>query len=144
MKNFRPYPEPEEYLDLEEMILTEEDEGLYQEIEDEIVKEKLEEVVAPLQPWDYLKRIEEFEEWSRKEMEENPIRIKEHVYFPYYTIPDCCKMCPNHPSNGGSGVCQCTLPYINQPTVSIPSVWTSDQITLDSVTTIAQSYWEEE
>ena len=24
-------------------------------------------------------------------------------------IPDPCKTCPNHPSNGGSGICWCTL-----------------------------------
>lgn len=24
-------------------------------------------------------------------------------------IPECCKACKNHPSNGGSGVCQCIL-----------------------------------
>lgn len=24
-------------------------------------------------------------------------------------IPNACKRCPNHPSNGGSGICHCTL-----------------------------------
>ena len=24
-------------------------------------------------------------------------------------VPDSCKQCPNHPSNGGSGVCHCIL-----------------------------------
>ena len=24
-------------------------------------------------------------------------------------IPEACKNCPNHPSNGGSGICHCTL-----------------------------------
>ena len=24
-------------------------------------------------------------------------------------VPDACKNCPNHPSNGGSGFCLCTL-----------------------------------
>ncbi len=24
-------------------------------------------------------------------------------------IPNSCKNCPNHPSNGGSGICNCTL-----------------------------------
>lgn len=24
-------------------------------------------------------------------------------------VPDPCKNCPNHPSNGGSGICNCTL-----------------------------------
>ena len=29
-------------------------------------------------------------------------------------IPNCCKACPNHPSNGGSGICNCTAPYFEQ------------------------------
>ena len=29
------------------------------------------------------------------------------------SIPDCCKSCPNHPSNGGSGICNCVLPYMS-------------------------------
>ena len=24
-------------------------------------------------------------------------------------VPESCKYCPNHPSNGGSGICNCTL-----------------------------------
>lgn len=33
----------------------------------------------------------------------------------YDNIPEPCKQCNNHPSNGGSGICQCTLglPIIN-------------------------------
>ena len=27
----------------------------------------------------------------------------------HQTIPDACKSCSNHPSNGGSGICHCTL-----------------------------------
>lgn len=26
-----------------------------------------------------------------------------------FDIPDVCANCPNHPSNGGSGFCNCTL-----------------------------------
>lgn len=29
-------------------------------------------------------------------------------------IPNCCKACSNHPSNGGSGICNCTAPYFEQ------------------------------
>ena len=29
------------------------------------------------------------------------------------STPDCCKPCPNHPSNGGSGICNCVLPYMS-------------------------------
>lgn len=28
-------------------------------------------------------------------------------------IPDCCVGCASHPSNGGSGICHCTLPYFS-------------------------------
>lgn len=27
-------------------------------------------------------------------------------------VPDCCRYCSNHPSNGGSGICHCILPYL--------------------------------
>ena len=30
-----------------------------------------------------------------------------------YTIPEACRSCMNHPSNGGSGICHCTLGYPN-------------------------------
>lgn len=26
-----------------------------------------------------------------------------------FPIPEACKSCSNHPSNGGSGICHCTL-----------------------------------
>ena len=28
-------------------------------------------------------------------------------------VPRCCQHCSNHPSNGGSGICMCTLPYFS-------------------------------
>lgn len=31
------------------------------------------------------------------------------TYIPADNIPDVCKNCSNHPSNGGSGICFCTL-----------------------------------
>ena len=37
--------------------------------------------------------------------------IKEVIYtYPsIYVIPMACQTCSNHPSNGGSGICHCTL-----------------------------------
>lgn len=29
--------------------------------------------------------------------------------------PDCCDGCSNNPKNGGSGICNCTLPYMQNP-----------------------------
>ena len=29
-------------------------------------------------------------------------------------IPETCKNCPGHPSNGGSGICYCTLPQLKE------------------------------
>ena len=34
-------------------------------------------------------------------------------------IPDACKNCSNHPSNGGSGICHCTIPYFSKSTSTI-------------------------
>ena len=51
-------------------------------------------------------------------------------------IPNCCKRCPNHPSNGGSGLCNCTLPYFEQQTTGVPkfnnTVTTTGNITINS------------
>ena len=47
--------------------------------------------------------------------------VKEALHFPTVItgdkwldttlsdVPDACKICPNHPSNGGSGVCFCIM-----------------------------------
>ena len=29
----------------------------------------------------------------------------------------CCNGCSNNPKNGGSGICNCTLPYMQNPTM---------------------------
>lgn len=35
--------------------------------------------------------------------------------------PDCCEGCSNNPKNGGSGICNCTLPYMqNLTTYTVP------------------------
>lgn len=34
-------------------------------------------------------------------------------------IPACCVNCPNHLSNGGSGICNCVAPYLNQTTCTM-------------------------
>lgn len=60
-------------------------------------------------------------DWSHYEMEEiqrvsfpindvkiiNPVKIIPIQDSSY--IPDPCVNCSNHPSNGGSGICHCTL-----------------------------------
>ena len=33
-------------------------------------------------------------------------------------IPQCCRNCPNHPVNNGSGICNCVLPYMTNSTIS--------------------------
>ena len=40
-------------------------------------------------------------------------------YSGVLNIPDSCKNCPNHPSNGGSGICNCIL---GQPTITCSTV----------------------
>ena len=37
---------------------------------------------------------------------DEPLQYKIPIVFP---IPDACKNCLNHPSNGGTGICFCTL-----------------------------------
>ena len=40
------------------------------------------------------------------------IKLPEGLTHSY--IPNCCKDCPNHLSNGGSGICNCTAPYFER------------------------------
>lgn len=44
---------------------------------------------------------------NRMRMEMNRIPAIDIMDEPY--IPPACRNCPNHPSNGGSGICHCTL-----------------------------------
>ena len=45
-----------------------------------------------------------------------PIQYKIPNVFP---IPDACRNCPNHPSNGGTGICNCTL---GSPSITCNSI----------------------
>lgn len=61
----------------------------------------------------YKKRIRELEEQLTEE-NEPLVQINKVSYTPsnewmLNSVPECCKKCPNHPSNGGSGICHCTL-----------------------------------
>lgn len=60
--------------------------------EEELTEEKIAELTKLYQKTlDFLKRIEkEYPTWDSN-------------------IPSACKNCSNHPSNGGSGICHCTL-----------------------------------
>lgn len=33
-------------------------------------------------------------------------------------VLECCRNCANHPSNGGSGICCCMLPYMTRSTTT--------------------------
>lgn len=52
-----------------------------------------------------------FEDYGKKYLEVNG-----------FDYPDCCDGCSNNPKNGGSGICNCTLPYMQNPTnYTVPS-----------------------
>lgn len=46
----------------------------------------------------------EMEDLVKYTKDRNSVTNNESSYIPEY-----CKACPNHPSNGGSGICYCTL-----------------------------------
>lgn len=58
---------------------------------------------------DFAQRLDEI---YRKQQEKDNYFIKQ-LLTPSkednYYVPDACKFCSNHPSNGGSGICNCTL-----------------------------------
>lgn len=43
-----------------------------------------------------------------------PVFPNTYVFTPYEY--ECCKDCSNNPANGGSGICNCTLPYFEKST----------------------------
>lgn len=45
-----------------------------------------------------------FEDYGKRYLEVNGL-----------DYPDCCTGCSNNPKNGGSGICNCTLPYMQNP-----------------------------
>ena len=61
------------------------------------------------------KNFKEQEEKTRKQKQQEWL----DKFGDYYgtviegTVPDPCKNCSNHPSNGGSGICHCTVPYFS-------------------------------
>ena len=42
---------------------------------------------------------------------EGPDKASTELYYTF-GVPECCRHCTNHPMNGGSGICCCTLPYM--------------------------------
>ena len=67
-------------------------------------------------------KVNKFEEayrnWLKNILSEQPLQIfadvdDSSVEFSY---PQCCDGCANNPKNGGSGICNCTLPYMQNPT----------------------------
>lgn len=60
-------------------------------------------------------------EYVYKDGGENDVRVPfVPPEFKEYTMPsdnnsvlDPCKGCSNHPSNGGSGICNCCVPYMS-------------------------------
>ena len=52
-----------------------------------------------------------FEDYGKKYLDVNGL-----------DYPDCCDGCSNNPKNGGSGICNCTIPYMQNPTnYTVPS-----------------------
>ena len=67
-----------------------------------------------LSEWINTKKVKEKKSDKTEKIESAP-----NFYYPKKSItgiPECCKSCSNHPSNGGSGICYCTLPYYEQST----------------------------
>ncbi len=53
---------------------------------------------------------EEFEELDFKQKHEKiPVILEVVQLTPHSFIPNACMACPNHPNNGGSGICHCVL-----------------------------------
>lgn len=51
--------------------------------------------------------LEELQKYRERDPLIYPATIAPQVHHPL--IPEACRGCANHPSNGGSGICTCTL-----------------------------------
>lgn len=82
---------------------------------------------------EYLKEL--VDKWKEqgllKDIEEE--KVPSLNTFPF--MSEACKFCSNNPANGGSGICNCTIPYMNQTIISGESNYNSPITT----TTTAQS-----
>ena len=61
-----------------------------------------------------LETLDKIQEITRDALVKS-IPTPDSPYIPFVGTPNCCKNCSNHPSNGGSGICNCTLPYYENP-----------------------------
>ena len=67
----------------------------------------------------YIRKAGKIMEDKKDEKEQLDIRIEKITYVLHDKnnyVPDPCKTCANHPDNGGSGICNCILPIMNQIT----------------------------
>ena len=51
--------------------------------------------------------VQKLNKWINKK--DDLIRYAPQPDLKTLNIPDACRSCSNHPSNGGSGICNCTL-----------------------------------
>lgn len=58
-----------------------------------------------------IKELQEFKESYKIEH-----TVVEYPMFEVVDYDDPCSRCSNHPRNGGSGICHCTIPYLRNPT----------------------------
>lgn len=59
----------------------------------------------------------DYQEWVKKNIND-PVPNK-LLGESITAVPACCVNCPNHPSNGGSGICNCVSPYLGQVTCTM-------------------------
>lgn len=83
----------------------------------------LEDIVLTSNPPQYMKKCKNLKcDWHYVERPVDVVRIpyvppepeKSYLAESLQTIPDCCRNCSNHPRNGGSGICNCVLPYMTK------------------------------
>lgn len=53
--------------------------------------------------------LEEWKEYIDLEVPFMDYNDESYGVFPISEIPEGCRGCSNHPSNGGSGICHCTI-----------------------------------
>ena len=65
----------------------------------------------------YIMYVWDEDEWIELQEKLNDLNDYKNTYLKVNKLddPDVCDYCSNNPKNGGSGICNCTLPYMQNP-----------------------------
>lgn len=56
-----------------------------------------------------IEEVKDLKKQLAEKQDKFPMMVTSPAIVDYSTVPPACRNCPNHPINGGSGICHCIL-----------------------------------